>query len=222
MRKLQLIVFDMAGTTVNDVIEGTPLVLKSYDDAFRKHGVIVPMSVLNDQRGRDKKTVIKEFGGLKAVEIYAFFVDALLTNVTKVGEIEGTSEVFSNLHESGVYVAVGSGFPLAVTNAIINHLGWKKNGLIDFWTCSEVVDKSRPNPAMIYATMKHLNVSDPSRVMKVDDTFKGVEEGVQAGAVTIGVLTGTQSREKLQAANPTDILESVKELPVYLKTKNYI
>jgi beta-phosphoglucomutase-like phosphatase (HAD superfamily) len=70
--------------------------------------------------------------------------------------------------------------------------------------------------------MKHLNVSDPSRVMKVDDTFKGVEEGVQAGVVTIGVLTGTQSREKLQAAYPTDVLESVKDLPVYLKTKNYI
>lgn len=222
MRKLKLIVFDMAGTTVDDVIGGTPLVLKSYDDAFRKYGVIVPMSVLNDQRGRDKKTVIKEFGGLKADEIYAFFVDALLKNVSRVGEIEGTRDVFSHLHELGVYVAVGSGFPFAVSKAIINHLGWEKNGLIDFWTCSEVVGKSRPNPAMIYAMMEHLNVSDPSRVMKVDDTFKGVEEGVRAGVVTIGVLTGTQSREKLQAANPTDILESVKDLLIYLKTKNYI
>jgi phosphonatase-like hydrolase len=222
MRKLQLIVFDMAGTTVNDVIGGTPLVLKSYDDAFRKYGVIVPMSVLNDQRGRDKKTVIKEFGGIKADEIYAFFVDALLENVTRVSEIEGTSDVFSYLHELGVYIGVGSGFPLAVSKAIINHLGWEKNGLIDFWTCSEVVGKSRPNPAMIYATMKHLNLSDPRRVMKVDDTFKGIEEGVQAGVVTIGVLTGTQSREKLQGANPTDILESVEDLPVYLKTKSYI
>jgi phosphonatase-like hydrolase len=222
MRKLKLIVFDMAGTTVDDVIGGTPLVLKSYDDAFRKYGVIVPMSVLNDQRGRDKKTVIKEFGGLKADEIYAFFVDALLKNVSRVGEIEGTRDVFSQLHELGVYVAVGSGFPFAVSKAIINHLEWEKNGLIDFWTCSEVVGKSRPNPAMIYTAMEHLNVSDPSRVMKVDDTFKGVEEGLHAGVVTIGVLTGTQSREKLQAANPTDILESVKDLPFYLKTKNYI
>ena len=70
--------------------------------------------------------------------------------------------------------------------------------------------------------MKHLNVSNPSRVMKVDDTFKGIEEGVRAGVVTIGVLTGTHSREKLQSANPTSILESVKDLPIYLKTKNYI
>jgi hypothetical protein len=45
MRKLQLIVFDMAGTTVNDVIGGIPLVLKSYDDAFRKHGIIIPMNI---------------------------------------------------------------------------------------------------------------------------------------------------------------------------------
>jgi len=110
MGKLKLIVFDMAGTTVDDVIGGTPLVLKSYDDAFRKYGVIVPMNVLNDQRGKDKKTVIKEFGGLHADKIYAFFVDALLKNVSRVGEIEGTRDVFSHLHELGVYVAVGSGF----------------------------------------------------------------------------------------------------------------
>ena len=29
----------MAGTTVDDVIDGMPLVLRSYDDAFRRHGV---------------------------------------------------------------------------------------------------------------------------------------------------------------------------------------
>ena len=48
----------MAGTTVDDRINGLPLVLKSYNDAFRNHGVEVPMMVLNAQRGRDKRTVI--------------------------------------------------------------------------------------------------------------------------------------------------------------------
>jgi hypothetical protein len=38
----------MAGTTVDDVIDGMPLVLRSYDDAFRKYGVVVPMETLND------------------------------------------------------------------------------------------------------------------------------------------------------------------------------
>jgi phosphonatase-like hydrolase len=222
MQQLQLIIFDMAGTTVDDVVEGTPLVLKSYDDAFRRHGIVVPMEVLNEQRGRDKKTVITEFGGAKADAIYEVFLDALLTNVARVREIAGASAVFSYLHDAGVFVAVGSGFPADVSQAIIAHLGWEQHGLIDYWTCSEVVGISRPDPAMIHAIMTHLNVRDPRRVMKVDDTASGIEEGVRAGVATIGVLTGTQSRERLQAAHPTDILESVNALPIYLQSKNYL
>ena len=60
--KVRLAVFDMAGTTVDDVIDGMPLVLRSYDDAFRRHGVEVPMETLNDMRGRDKREVINMFG----------------------------------------------------------------------------------------------------------------------------------------------------------------
>ena len=220
--RLKLVVFDMAGTTVDDVIDGAPLVLKSYDDAFRRSGIIIPMAVLNDQRGRDKRTVIEEFGGSKAEDIYEVFVNALLQNVERVREIEGTGEVFAYLHARGVYVAVGSGFPLSVSRAIVSQLRWEERGLIDYWTCSEAVGKSRPDPAMIFAAMKRLKVKDPLSVMKVDDTVKGVEEGRNAGVITLGVLTGTQSREKLQAAKTMDILESVKDLPAYLKTKGFV
>lgn len=57
IRRLRLVVFDMAGTTVDDSINGVPLILKSYDDAFRKYGITVPMSVLNGQRGRNKLSI---------------------------------------------------------------------------------------------------------------------------------------------------------------------
>jgi beta-phosphoglucomutase-like phosphatase (HAD superfamily) len=67
--RLKLVVFDMAGTTVDDVVDGVPLVLKSYDDAFRRYGVTVPTEVLNEQRGRDKWTVIQELGGERAGDI---------------------------------------------------------------------------------------------------------------------------------------------------------
>jgi phosphoglycolate phosphatase-like HAD superfamily hydrolase len=51
----------------------------------------------------------------------------------------------------------------------------------------------------------------------VDDTASGSEEGRNAGAHTIGVLTGTQSIQRLSAAGPDTILKSVAELPGYLK-----
>ncbi len=220
--RLKLVVFDMAGTTVDDVIDGVPLVLKSYDDAFRRHGVTVPMEVLNEQRGRDKWTVIQELGGESAGEIFAYFNKVLLDNVDRVGEIRGAGGVFRFLRGHGIGVTPNTGFPRAVAEGILGHLGWEREGLIDSWTCSEAVGKSRPDPAMIHALMGRLGIEDPGKVMKVDDTAKGIEEGLNAGAVTLGVLTGTQTRERLLRAKPQGILESVRDLPDYLETAGYV
>jgi phosphonatase-like hydrolase len=206
----------MAGTTVDDVIDGVPLILRSYDDAFRRHGVIVPMETLNDMRGRDKKEVVNMLGGEKASEIYRDLVEMLSANVTRVKEIQGASDTFRWLKEHGVAVGVGSGFPAIVTHDIVKHLKWEEKGLIDYWICSEIVDEERPSPAMIRRTMRHCHIRDPSQVVKVDDTAIGIEEGHNAKAHTVAVLTGTQRREKIEAAKPDAILPSIRELPDYL------
>jgi phosphonatase-like hydrolase len=206
----------MAGTTVDDVIDGVPLILRSYDDAFRRHGVIVPMETLNDMRGRDKKEVVNMLGGEQASEIYRDLVEMLSANVTRVKEIQGASDTFRWLKEHGVAVGVGSGFPAIVTHDIVKHLKWEEKGLIDYWICSEIVDEERPSPAMIRRTMRHCHIRDPSQVVKVDDTAIGIEEGHNAKAHTVAVLTGTQRREKIEAAKPDAILPSIRELPDYL------
>ncbi len=215
MAPLRLAVFDMAGTTVNDVIDGVPLVLRSYDEAFRAHGVEVPMETLNDMRGRDKREVIGMLGGDKADAIFKDFTGMLSANVSKLKEIQGTTGVFSWLRKHGVGVAVESGFPAVVTHDIVKHLGWLDGG-VDYWTCSEIVAEERPSPAMIRRAMRHLHVRDPSGVVKVDDTVIGIEEGRNAKCHTVAVLTGTQSRAKLEAAKPDVVLPSVRELPDYL------
>ena len=215
--KIRLAVFDMAGTTVDDVIDGMPLVLRSYDDAFRRHGVVVPMETLNDMRGRDKKEVINMLGGEKSPAIYKDFVEMLTRNVSRVKEIQGTSETFKWLKDHSVAVGVESGFPATVTHDIVKHLKWEEQGLIDYWTCSEIVDEERPSPAMIRRTMRHCHIRDPSQVLKVDDTGIGIEEGHNAKSHTVAVLTGTQRREKIEAAKPDVILPSVRELSEYLE-----
>ncbi len=180
------------------------------------------MEVLNEQRGRDKWTVIRELGGEDAEEIYSLFNAALLSNVNRVREVPGASGAFRFLRGHGVGVALNTGFPREVAEGIIDHLAWEREGLIDAWTCSEDVGRSRPDPAMIHALMEDLGVADPETVMKVDDTATGIEEGLNAGAVTLGVLTGTQTRERLLRARPHDIIESVGDLPGYLRAKGYI
>jgi phosphoglycolate phosphatase-like HAD superfamily hydrolase len=40
--------------------------------------------------------------------------------------------------------------------------------------------------------------------------------------MTVGVLTGTQSIQRLDAAHPDAILKSVKDLPGFLLENNYL
>jgi len=215
LMELRLAVFDMAGTTVDDVIDGVPLVLRSYDEAFKAHGIKIPMETLNDMRGRDKREVINMLGGEKADVIFRDFTGILNANVSKLKEIEGTTEVFSWLRSHHVGVSVESGFPATVTHDIVKHLGWLE-GAVDYWTCSEIVGEERPSPAMIRRAMRHLHVRDPEQVLKVDDTAIGIEEGLNARCHTVAVLTGTQGKAKLEAARPDAILPSVRELPGHL------
>jgi phosphonatase-like hydrolase len=175
------------------------------------------MDVLNDMRGRDKKEVIEELGGSKSPEIYKDFLAILHENTGRVREIAGASDVFRALRAEEVKVALGSGFPATVTQEIVENLGWSGRDLVDYWTCSEIVGENRPSPAMIRMAMRHTGIRDPAQVVKVDDTAVGVEEGKNAGAFTVAVLTGTQRREKLEAAKPNAVLPSVRELPSFLK-----
>jgi phosphonatase-like hydrolase len=212
----------MAGTTVDDRIDGLPLILKSYDDAFKNHGVEVPMMVLNANRGRDKWTVVKELGGDKAEEIYRDFIGYLKDNTGKIREMDGASTAFSELKAENVYVVVSTGFPVEVAEPLVDQMGWVRDGLVDSWTCSELVGASRPDPAMILDSMKKYMVSDPRAVIKIDDTVKGVEEGLNAKTYTIAVLTGTQNIQMLDASGPDMILRSVKEVQGHLRKKEMI
>ena len=222
MTRTRLAVFDMAGTTVDDRINGVPLVLKSYDDAFRNHGVEVPMMVLNAHRGRDKRTVIGELGGDKADEIYVDFIGFLKGNITRIMEMEGAPGTFKQLKEKGVKTVVSTGFPVEIAEPLVEHLGWVKNGLVDSWICSELAGASRPDPAMIIDSMERYDVEDPGAVIKVDDTMKGIEEGQNAGVYTIAVLTGTQNIQQLDGAGPDTILRSVKDIPDHLMKKEML
>jgi phosphoglycolate phosphatase-like HAD superfamily hydrolase len=168
MTLIKVALFDMAATTVDDMVqkpgseEKLPLVIAAYEDAFKQGSVEMPFDELNDCRGRDKLEVFREKVGKyrqdltsEAVESLAkqlhdeHFVPALLSNVQYVNEVPGTTEAFEYLKDKGVFIATGSGFPKVVTDAINKKLGWLERGLVHYGTCGESAGGGRPKPNMI-------------------------------------------------------------------------
>ena len=58
-QSIQLAMFDMAGTTVNDKVDGYPLMIISMMRAFAKHGIELFPDAINRHRGREKSEAIQ-------------------------------------------------------------------------------------------------------------------------------------------------------------------
>jgi len=216
--------FDMAGTTVNDVVEGYPLVIGATKRAFAQHGMALASGLISAQRGREKKEMIadllRESGGpmTSLDSIYAAFLAELDRGLPGVSEMEGAGEVFRQLRRRGIKIGVGSGFPTDVMEKMLSHLGWRAQGLLDYAASAEQVGEGRPSPKMIQLAMAKLGIGDPRQVVKIGDTIMDVQEGLNAGVWTVAVLTGSQTREQLATARPDYILPSIRELALLLQT----
>ena len=236
-RRIKLVVFDLAGTTVNDTIHGLPLVTVAMTEAFASHGIKISPEQVNKYRGMDKKQAVRcllkeseeiQFNDCKndkcnnmndntlLDDMFRDFKSALnfyLNNIDK--EIPGTTDTFYWLKTKGIKIAVGSGFPHNVVLALVEKLGWKN--LIQYVSSAEQEGHGRPHPSLIHSAMKHCSVTDSRNVLKVGDTVMDVEEGKNAGCLTVAVLTGTQTESTLKQSNPDYVIKSVAGLPDLLE-----
>jgi phosphonatase-like hydrolase len=130
----------------------------------------------------------------------------------RVEPIPGATEVFKFLRDNGVRVALDTGFDREITNIILGRLGWDET-VLDGSITSDEVKQGRPQPDMIQALMAEFRIPNASRVMKIGDTLSDMGEGRNAGCgLVIGVLSGTDTEEVLEDANPDLILGSVAEM----------
>ena len=136
MEKIELVVFDMAGTTVND----EDSVNRCVRDALRAAGLEVAAADVNRVMGLPKPRaialLIEQYGrtsdlGPRIEAIHGDFVRrsiAFYASDPSVREVPGTSEVFDRLRSEGIRVAVNTGFDRAITDVILDRLGWVRDG----------------------------------------------------------------------------------------------
>lgn len=96
------------------------------------------------------------------------------------GLIPGTPETVNILRERyAVKIGATTGFMRPMVDILL--LKAKKQGYEpDVNVAGDEVQFPRPYPYMVYANMYKLGLSDPARVLKVDDTCGGIGEGKNA------------------------------------------
>jgi phosphonatase-like hydrolase len=218
---VQLVVFDLAGTTVKENFD----VQRILKNAFGKARLEITIEQANKVMGIPKPVAIRQL--LEQVKhdsindeiirtIHADFVTDMIRfyeHDQSVQENVGVTETFKKLKQQGVKVVVDTGFDRPIVDALLNRMGWSANGLIDGSVTSDEVAHGRPYPDLIYRAMEITGVLDVKTVAKVGDTISDLQEGQAAGCGwVIGIASGAFSKSQLALVPHTHLIDQIPEI----------
>ncbi|OCA69294.1 HAD family hydrolase [Chryseobacterium artocarpi] len=217
MKNIELLVLDMAGTTVDE----DNVVYKTVTEAVNEHGYQVGLEqVLITCAGMEKleaiTSLLKEIGGneedaLPIFEKFSVKLKDAYQNL-EVKPINGTEDFLLKMKAQDKKVVLNTGYTSEIAQQLLDKLQWKENIHFDALITADDVSESRPSPEMILLAMKKFNINNPELVLKAGDSVIDIEEGKNAGCgLTIAVLSGAQNRSELEKAEPDYILNTISE-----------
>jgi phosphonatase-like hydrolase len=215
MMPIELVIFDIAGTLIEDHDEVT----FAFHSALQEQGIVVPFADLREFKGGAKREVIRHFVERERRAGAAAAVDAAFAAFRRILEdrfdpraIAGVEESLRTLAARKVKIATITGFYRELRDAILQRLAW--TALFDANVSSDDVTRGRPAPDLILRAMKECGIADPGAVMVVGDTPLDLQCGTAAGVrAVVGVLTGVHPRARLEREPHTHLIASAADVP---------
>jgi phosphonatase-like hydrolase len=212
-----LVVFDLAGTTVEDAGQ----VPAAFAEALLEQGIRVTPDQVRAVRGSSKREALASFipeGAQRPERLdaaYASFRARLAGKYAACARaVPGAAEAISVLRLRGVRVALSTGFDRDTTALLLDSLDWSR-GFVDAVVCGDDVPAGRPAPYLIYRAMELTGTHAVRTVASVGDTTLDLEAGFNAAVGwNIGVLSGAHDRPAMAAAPHTHLVSSVADLSV--------
>jgi phosphonoacetaldehyde hydrolase len=202
---IKAVIFDWAGTTVD---YGCFAPLAVFVEVFRRRGIDVTVAEARLPMGMMKRDHIKtmcamerikenwrsQFGKVPGEEdiddLYQDFEPMLLDILPNYAEpIPGAIALMENLRRQGIKIGSTTGYTANMIEIVAREA--KVRGYApDCIVSSSDVPGGRPYPYMCYLNAIKLEVFPLRAMVKVGDTVSDVQEGVNAGMWSVGVLKG--------------------------------
>ena len=217
---IKMVVFDMAGTTVDE----NNVVYKTLQKVINKAGYNFSLAqVLTTGAGKEKLQAIKDIIALEiaqpddatANKIYHLFADELATayDSFEIKPQPAAEEIFKLLRDRNILVILNTGYNEKTAVGILEKLRWETGKQIDGLITATDVQNNRPQPDMILLAMQKFGIENAGEVVKVGDSIIDIEEGKNAGCgLSIGITTGAHTYQQLASANPNSIINNLSEL----------
>ena len=251
---LKAAIFDWAGTTVDFGCVAPAVV---FQGLFKDHGVEVSMAEAREPMGAHKRTHIAEMMRMERIRqrweevhgtppadaevdlLFAEFVPKQLAAIRNYAElIPGVPEAIAELRKQGLKIGSTSGYTREMMD-ILKVEGETRGYAPDCIVAATEVPAARPAPWMAYECMKQLGVYPAEACIKVGDTPKDIQEGLNAGMWSIGVAVSgnevglseaewnaaddaekerrrTRAYDRLAASGAHYVIDSIVDLPALL------
>ncbi|MEK4065989.1 phosphonoacetaldehyde hydrolase [Peribacillus sp. FSL R5-0717] len=207
MNKVEGIILDWAGTAVDF---GCFAPVNVFVDIFKNAGLDVtmeearaPMGMLKIDHIRAMLTMPRisslweeqygrPFNEEDVEKLYAEFEPALMMSLADyTGPIPGVIETVEALRNRGLKIGSTTGYTDTMMEVVTAN-ALKKGYGPDFHVTADATHSiGRPYPYMIYRNMEKLKLAASWKVVKVGDTISDMQEGVNAGVWTVGVIVGS-------------------------------
>ncbi len=200
---IKAVIFDWAGTTVD---YGCFAPAGNFIEVFKRNNVDVSFDEARAPMGLHKKDHIRVISQMprvaaqwlekngKAVteedieSMFQIFIPLQLQILPQYSElIPGVVEVVDELRDMGIKIGSTTGYNTEMME-IVKAEAKKQGYAPDCLVCASEVPAGRPAPYMIYKNAMELDVYPMEAVVKVGDTTSDIEEGLNAGAWSVGVV----------------------------------
>lgn len=255
---IQAVIFDWAGTTVD---YGCFAPVQAFQEAFAHHGVPVTLEETRKPMGMLKRDHIRTMlrmeriaraweethgrpAGEEDVEaVYAQFEPKLFSILDQFSTPKPFAvETAAALREMGLKIGSTTGYNSAMMAEVLP-VAKAAGYAADCVVTPDATGIGRPAPFMVFECMRQLNVYPPRCVVKVGDTVVDMQEGKNAGAFAIGILTGSNllgltkeeydampaellaqrkqvAADRYRAAGADLVIDSIRELPEAIAVLN--
>lgn len=207
MKKIEAVIFDWAGTTVD---YGCFAPVQAFIEAFKKFGIEPTVAEVREPMGMLKWDHIHTMMQMPRITEEWKCVHGRMWDTKDVDAIYERSEkaIFKILHNfstpkpfvleaieqlraKGIKIGSTTGYTDEMMSYVVPAA--KKQGYDpDAWfSPNSVNNMGRPYPYMVYKNMEALKVSSVDAVVKVGDTVADIKEGKSAGIISIGIVEGS-------------------------------
>jgi phosphonoacetaldehyde hydrolase len=256
MSKIKAVVFDWAGTMVDF---GSFAPMGVFVKVFDQFGITASIDDARAPMGLPKWDHIRAMMDNPAIarqwtekygaapsdadvdKVYEVFVPMNEKVAADYADlVPGALDTIQYLRDNDIKIGSTTGYTRSIMENVVpvaKENGYEPDNLV----CSDDLIEGRPGPLGMYQCFVDLGVYPPNAVIKVDDTVPGLQEGVSAGCITVGLalsgnfvgktpeelaeMSEAEIDELRQAATKVlteggahHVIDSVADLPALLKS----